>query len=144
MKIKFKLKTRAKRNVKKSFNSLSTRALAKGKDETLTSSPTQLLMKRGKRNEVSSPFFWILSLVLIIVLSVSFIFQINTIASKTRLIQVYDNRLEIAEQENELLIINSAKKNSLDNVKNLIEYFGFERVDSVHHIKVLDGVVVAK
>ena len=88
--------------------------------------------------------FWILSLILIIILSVSFVFQINTIASETKLIHIYTERLEAASQENELLIINSAKKNSLDNVKDLIKSFGFERVDKVHHIRVLDGVVVAK
>ena len=87
--------------------------------------------------------FWVLSLILIIILSVSFIFQIGAIAFETRLIQVYGERLEVVNRENELLIVNSAKKNSLDNVKNLIESFGFERVDSVHYIK-RDDIVVTK
>ena len=78
--------------------------------------------------------FYILFLVLIIVLSISFIFQIDTIASETKLIHIYTERLEMAEQENELLIINSAKKNSLSNIKDSIDLLGFERIEKVHHI----------
>ena len=86
-------------------------------------------------------FFLIISLILIIILSASFVFQIGAIAFETRLIQVYGERLEVVNRENELLIVNSARKNSLDNIKNLVESFGFERVDSVHYIK-RDDIVV--
>lgn len=78
--------------------------------------------------------FYILSFASIIILSVLFVFQINIIASETRLINTYTERLEVVNQENELLTVNSAKKNSLSNVINLIESFGFERVEKVHYI----------
>ena len=89
-------------------------------------------------------FFWTILFVLIILLSISFIFQINIIASETKLIHTYTERLEIANKENELLVINSTKKNSLSNIKGSIDFFGFERVEVVHYIEVSDGLIVAR
>lgn len=88
--------------------------------------------------------FWSLSLVLIIIFSISFIFQINIIASETKLIHIYTERLEIANEENEFLVVNSIKKNSLSGIRDSIEFLKFERVEMVHHIEALDELIVAR
>lgn len=89
-------------------------------------------------------FFWTIPFVLIILLSISFIFQINIIASETKLVHTYTERLEIANKENELLVINFVEKNSLSGTNDSIELFGFERVEVVHYIEVSDGLIVAR
>ena len=88
--------------------------------------------------------FWSLSLVLIIIFSISFIFQINIIASETKLIHTYTERLEIANKENELLVISFVEKNSLSGINDSIELFSFERVEVIHYIEVSDGLIVAR
>jgi hypothetical protein len=89
-------------------------------------------------------FFWTILFVLIILLSISFIFQINIIASETKLIHTYTERLEIANKENELLVISFVEKNSLSGINDSIELFSFERVEVVHYIEVSDGLIVAR
>jgi len=89
-------------------------------------------------------FFWTILFVLIILLSISFIFQINIIASETKLIHTYTERLEIANKENELLVISFVEKNSLSGINDSIELFSFERVEVIHYIEVSDGLIVAR
>ena len=89
-------------------------------------------------------FFWTILFVLIILLSISFIFQINIITSETKLIHTYTERLEIANKENELLVISFVEKNSLSGINDSIELFSFERVEVVHYIEVSDGLIVAR
>lgn len=89
-------------------------------------------------------FFWTILFVLIILLLISFIFQINIITSETKLIHTYTERLEIANKENELLVISFVEKNSLSGINDSIELFGFERVEVIHYIEVSDGLIVAR
>lgn len=70
----------------------------------------------------------------------SFVFQVNAVAFEIKLIQDYENKLEAANQENESLIVNSARINSLD--PHLIEPFGFEKTVKIHYIKVLEEMAV--
>ena len=86
----------------------------------------------------------LLSIILILILSIFFVFQINFIAAETKLIQIYEEKLDEIQQENEILVVNSNKINSLDNIKEQVELFGFERIENVHHIKLLGDVVVAR
>ena len=87
------------------------------------------------KTKISSKAFWTLSVTLIIILSVFFIFQINFITAETRLIQLYEERLETANQENETLIVNSFRVNSLENISELAETFGFEKIEKIYYIR---------
>lgn len=70
------------------------------------------------------------------------VFQISSLASESRMIQVYEDKLEAVNQKNETLIINSVRANSLDNIQKLTGTLGFERIRDVHHIRLLGDVVV--
>ncbi len=84
-------------------------------------------------------FFWVLSFGSAIILLVFLVFQLNAITFEIGLIQEYENKLEIAKQDNENLTIDSAQINSLD-----IEVFGFEKVGRIHFIRPLEEIVVVK
>lgn len=88
--------------------------------------------------------FWALSFISIIILLVFYIFQINSVTSESYLLQNYQKRLNQLRQENEILEIDLAQVNSLINVEKQIETLGFEKVDKVYYIQVLESQIVTK
>jgi hypothetical protein len=78
------------------------------------------------------------------ILSIFSIFQINSIASEIKLIQIYEKELEEIKKENEILIVDSAQINSLNRGSKLIEPLGFVRIEDVYYIKLLGDVVVKR
>lgn len=97
-----------------------------------------------KKNLPNLKFFWILSIILIIALIGFYVFQINSIVSESYQIQNYQKTLNAISQKNEILEINLAQVNSLENIKNQIEELGFEKVGQVHYIRVLESQIVTK
>jgi predicted PurR-regulated permease PerM len=85
---------------------------------------------------------WILSFILIITLLISYIFQINSLAEETYRIQNYQKKTNQISQENDSLLANSLKQNSLSNIETLIKDSGFERAQKIHYIEVLERQVV--
>ena len=85
--------------------------------------------------------FWIISFISILALLVFYIFQVNILVSEISLIQSYEKKLADLLRENETLTINSAQVNSLDNLEQLIQQFGFEKVRKIHYIKISEEIV---
>lgn len=85
---------------------------------------------------------WTLSFILIISLLISYIYQINALAEETYRIQNYQKKTNQISQENDSLLANSLKQNSLSNIEALIKDSGFERVQKIHYIQVLERQVV--
>lgn len=91
---------------------------------------------------ITLKFFLILSVTLIISLLAFYIFQITTVISEGYQIQNYQKRLSELSQENKILEINSIKINSLENIDNKIQELGFEKMNNVHYIQILESSVV--
>lgn len=85
--------------------------------------------------------FWSLSFISIIILSTFYIFQINSVVSESYLLQNYQKKLNQLRQENLILEINLAQVNFLGNVEKKIENLGFEKVDKVYYIQVLENQI---
>jgi len=87
---------------------------------------------------------------LIIILSIFYIFQANVEAREKYLFQRYENQLIQSLKENQNLIISSIQTNSLNNIVGLLEEQvqsggrNFEKVDKIHYIQILDTQFVAK
>jgi len=88
--------------------------------------------------------FWILSFILIITFLFSYIFQVNALAEETYHIQDYQNKISAISQENDTLLTSSLKQNSLSNIETLIKDSGFERIQKIHYIQVLERQVVIR
>ncbi len=95
-------------------------------------------------SKFKTKFLWISSLILITILLVFSVFQVNTMTIEARLIQDYENKLEVAIRKNETLIIDSARINSLSGVKDLMAEFGFKSVGRIYHIQILENQIVIK
>lgn len=92
----------------------------------------------------SLKLFWILSFVPIISLLAFYIFQVNFLTKETYQIQNYQKKINKIIQENENLIIDSAKLNSFSNIETLIKDFGFEKAEKIHYIQILESQVATK
>jgi len=92
----------------------------------------------------SLKFFLILSSVLIIAFLVSYIFQVNALTFESYQIQNYQKKIENLTRENKILEINSFRMNSLANIKNEIQNLGFQKIDKIHYIQILESQMVSK
>lgn len=92
--------------------------------------------------KISLKFFWILGFILIITLLILYIFQLNLLFSQTYLIQNYEKKLEQLSKENAALEINSIQANSLETIESQIKELGFEKIENIEYIKVLENRVV--
>ena len=92
--------------------------------------------------KISLKFCWISSLILIISLLVFYIFQLNLLFSQTYLIQNYEKNLEQLSKENATLEINSIQANSLGGIEAQIKELGFEKIENIEYIRVLESTVV--
>lgn len=86
----------------------------------------------------------ITELILVVSLLIFYIFQINNLTQSTYQIQQYQKKIDRLSQENESLRINSLKNNSLSTIETLTKDFGFEKVNNVQYIQILESQVVKK
>ena len=87
---------------------------------------------------------WVLNFISILALLVFYIFQVNTLANETYLIQSCEEKLSQLSGENETLEINFSKANSLTNIENYLQNQNFEKVSQVKYIHILESSVAAK
>ena len=94
--------------------------------------------------------FYSIGILLIIILSVFYVFQANIDVSKKYLVRQYESELNQILNKNQNLIISSVHLNSLDDVAALLEKpvqpgeLSFEKIDKIHYIQILDTRFVAK
>ena len=75
---------------------------------------------------------------------VSYIFQVNALTFESYQIQNYQKKIENLTRENKILEINSFRMNSLANIKNEIQNLGFQKIDKIHYIQILESQMVSK
>jgi len=93
---------------------------------------------------ITSRMFWFLSILLLISLLISYIFQVNTEVSERYLIQEYEKKASDVSRENKNLEISSVQLSSLDNITALLENLKFEKTDKIYYIRAIDTQVVTK
>lgn len=86
----------------------------------------------------------ILGFILIVFLLGIYIFQVSSLISETYILQNYQKIVAQILEENKILEINFAKTNSLSNITSKIEELGFEKIDAVNYIQVVDNSVARK
>ena len=86
---------------------------------------------------------WVLNFISILALLVFYIFQVNTLANETYLIQSCEEKLSQLSGENEILEVNFSKVNSLTNIENYLQNQNFEKVSQVKYIHILESSVAA-
>ena len=92
----------------------------------------------------NSKIFLILGFILIISLLIFYIFQVNALAEENFKIEISQKKTDKLTQENEILSINSLKLNSLPNIETLIKDFGFEKVQKINYVQILESQVAKK
>ena len=96
------------------------------------------------KSKIKSKIILVLPFVFTIILLTFSVFQINSLTFNTKIIQIYEDKLKAVSQENENLTVDFTRINSSNNIQELIKSFGFERIQGVHHIKILEDIVVAR
>lgn len=86
----------------------------------------------------------ILGFILIVFLLGIYIFQVSSLISETYILQNYQKIVAQILEENKILEINFAKTNSLSNITPKIEELGFEKINAVNYIQVVDNSVARK
>jgi len=89
-------------------------------------------------------WFYLLGGITLFLLLSLYIYQVNAETSEKYFVQGFEKRLFNILEENNLLKINSAKIASLDNIAQAIEGLGFEKINKVYYIQVMDSQVVTK
>lgn len=83
-----------------------------------------------------------LGVILIITFLAFYIFQIGKVISQGYQIQNYQKKIDDIAEKNKILEINAVKINSLENIDSKIHSLGFEKIDKINYIQVLEGPVV--
>ena len=104
--------------------------------------PTTLFRSLPLKIRFNLKIFWISFVTIIISLSIFYVFQINSLTSRTYQIKNSQNKINELSSQNEKLEIQLAKLNSLTNIKNLIEKFNFEKATKIHYIQILENQIV--
>ena len=87
-------------------------------------------------------FLWIFYFLLIISLFAFYIFQFNYLTSENYQIKESQDKIKELSAENESLEIQLTKLNSLTSLENLISNLGFEKIEKIHYIQILDSQMV--
>ncbi len=88
--------------------------------------------------------FWLICSILIISLSVFYIFQVNALASELALIEEGGRNSNKLKTENEKLQVKFMETCSLENLETLVQDLNFEKVTEVSYIKALETWVAVK
>ena len=74
-----------------------------------------------------------------VVIFIFSIFQITTYISSQYLLKNYQEQIQKLAQENRNLEVASLRNISLENIEEKISEIGFEKVDKIHYIQVLEA-----
>lgn len=88
--------------------------------------------------------FLTIILISTLTLLVFYIFQVNTLANETYLIQSCEKKLSQLSGDNETLEVSFSKADSLSNIENYLQSQNFEKVSQVKYIHILESSVAAK
>ncbi len=88
--------------------------------------------------------FWLICSILIISLSVFYIFQVNALAYELGLIEEGGRNSNKLKTENEKLQVKFMETCSLENLETLVQDLNFEKVTEVSYIKALETWVAVK
>jgi len=69
------------------------------------------------------------------------IFQANDLVRQTYSVKQYEKQLAQISQQNDVLKINFAKSNSLDQVETLAANYNFEKISGAQYIQVMNSQV---
>lgn len=87
--------------------------------------------------------FWTSAFVSIAALLGFYIFQINAFVSETWQIRSYQQKISELAQINSALEIQRTKVNYLNNLEPKIKELGFEKIDVLRYIQIIDSAVAA-
>lgn len=105
----------------------------------------QKILVLPKFSKISSRTFGAFGLILIGVLSVIYIFQVNSMIKEAYLVRNYQRKLKELARENKILEVNFSQSNSLANLEKLIiKDLKFEKIEKIYYIEVLGNQVVSK
>ena len=90
----------------------------------------------------SLKLFLILLSILVIIFSISYFFQFNSLISETYQIQDSQKKINGLFSENEILEIKLSKLNSLVSIETLIKEFNFEKTDKIYYIQISENQIV--
>jgi len=88
--------------------------------------------------------FWILGCLLILSLSVFYVFQINEITKGGYLTKNYLKEIDNLSQKSQALEINFARISSLAIVSEKVGTLNLEKVEKIKYIQILEGSLVTK
>ncbi|RLC35114.1 MAG: hypothetical protein DRZ76_01015 [Candidatus Nealsonbacteria bacterium] len=87
---------------------------------------------------------WILCLLLVGFLLVSYIVQANQLTRTSFSIASYEEKLASVSQENEELEISLSQASSLANLESLLKSLNYVEVNKIHYIQLLEGQMAAR
>jgi hypothetical protein len=102
-----------------------------------------LILRKGisfKLN-LNFTFLWVLGFILVFLLLVLYLIQINALIPETYKVQLYQKNISELSEKNKILEINLAKLNYLDKILSKSDELGFEQIDTVHYLQVVDNLV---
>ncbi|MFC1629673.1 hypothetical protein ACFL11_00375 [Patescibacteria group bacterium] len=94
--------------------------------------------------KLSFKVFWIFTTFFLLLLLVFYIFQINSVISKSYQVQYYQERINDLSEENKVLELSVAQLNSWENIERQVQDFNFEKLGQIYYIQMLDSTVVSK
>lgn len=92
----------------------------------------------------SRKYLWLFLLGFVLPFLLLYIFQVNSYAKETYLIEDYQERIAQLTQENKGLEVSFSKTNSLSNVEEYLKSKNFEKVSQVTYIQILETQVVKR
>ena len=89
-------------------------------------------------------YLLVLSVASALLMAGFYIFQVNAIISEGYSINDYQSKLTQLSQDNKRLEVSSLKSNSLNITEQKIQELGFEKIDKINYIQLIDNQVVTK
>lgn len=94
--------------------------------------------------KLNSKTVWFSGFALIVSLMGFYVFQICYVTQASFTIANYEKQINNLDREFKNLQINFSGTNSLSGLEKLLVAEGYEKVDKIHYIQVLDGSVASK
>lgn len=85
--------------------------------------------------------FWTFAFISIISLLILYVFQINALTGENYLLAKQGEKLAEIKKESEILKIDFARANSLVNIENYFQNRGFEKMNEIKYIRILETSV---